>query len=123
MPVHYGYEAQIDNDADDYRGLSATVDAAIVTLYATRNGGSGANGGGELVSLVDTSGYNAPLAGSPQRLATAGALAAKCQELGRQDPGPHARRDEPRAALAAASAQFATSGWLERSPSSFGLII
>src|SRR5262249_30763021 len=42
-----------------------------VTLFATRKGGSGAAGGGELVSLVDTSGYNGTFSGTPTLLATA----------------------------------------------------
>lgn len=58
-------------DADDYRGLTATVSGSGVTLFATRLGGSTATGGGELVKLTDTSGYNAALTGTPTVLATA----------------------------------------------------
>jgi hypothetical protein len=54
-----------------YRGLTATVSGATVTLYSTRNGGSGATGGGELVRLVDASGYNGALSGTPSLLAQA----------------------------------------------------
>ena len=57
--------------ADAYRGLTASVNAGTVTLYATRKGGSAAAGGGELVSLVDASGYNGAFAGSPTLLAAA----------------------------------------------------
>jgi hypothetical protein len=57
--------------ADTYRGLTATVSGSIVTLYATRKGGSGAAGGGELVSLVDASGYNGAFAGAPTLLVAA----------------------------------------------------
>jgi predicted extracellular nuclease len=57
--------------ADAYRGLTATVSGSTVTLYATRKGGSGATGGGELVSLTDSSGYNGAFSGSPTLLATA----------------------------------------------------
>jgi hypothetical protein len=57
--------------ADAYRGLTATVNAGTVTLYATRKGGSAAAGGGELVSVVDASGYNGAFAGSPTLLVTA----------------------------------------------------
>lgn len=57
--------------ADSYRGLTATVSDNTVTLYATRKGGAGANGGGELVSLVDSSGYNTAFTGTPTLLATA----------------------------------------------------
>ncbi len=56
---------------DAYRGLTGIVDGTTVTLFATRKGGSGATGGGELVSLTDSSGYNANLAGTPTLLATA----------------------------------------------------
>jgi hypothetical protein len=57
--------------ADTYRGVTATVSGSTVTLYATRKGGTGAAGGGELVSLVDSSGYNGAFAGTPTVLATA----------------------------------------------------
>lgn len=62
--------------ADAYRGLTATVSGTTVTLYATRKGGSGATGGGELVSLVDASGYNGAFSGTPTLLATAAANTA-----------------------------------------------
>jgi choice-of-anchor C domain-containing protein len=61
----------IGTDADDYRGLTATVSGTNVTLYATRKGGSTATGGGELVKLTDTAGHNAALTGTPILLATA----------------------------------------------------
>jgi hypothetical protein len=57
--------------ADAYRGLTASANAGTVTLFATRKGGSAAAGGGELVSLVDTSGYNGALAGTPTLLVAA----------------------------------------------------
>jgi len=60
-------------DADDYRGLTASVSGSTVTLFATRKGGSGATGGGELVSLVDNSGYNGSFSGAPTLLDTADA--------------------------------------------------
>ncbi|HZH35445.1 MAG TPA: VCBS repeat-containing protein [Pyrinomonadaceae bacterium] len=58
-------------NADDYRGVTGVVSGTSVTLYATRKGGSGATGGGELVSLVDASGYNGTITGEPTLLATA----------------------------------------------------
>ncbi len=58
-------------DADDYRGLTGTVSGSNVTLFASRKGGSGATGGGEIVSLVDASGYNGAFTGTPTLLATA----------------------------------------------------
>jgi len=54
--------------ADAYRGLTAIVSGSTLNLYATRKGGSGATGGGELVSLVDASGYNGAFAGTPTLL-------------------------------------------------------
>lgn len=62
---------QVGTDAEDYRGLTAVRNGSSVALYATRRGGSGAAGGGELVTLTDASGYNAALTGTPTLLATA----------------------------------------------------
>lgn len=59
------------NGTNAYRGLTATVDETGVTLYITRKGGSGAAGGGELVSLLDSSGFGATMSGSFVLLATA----------------------------------------------------
>ncbi len=47
-----------------------------MTLFATRKGGSAAAGGGELVSIVDTSGYNGAFAATPVLLSTATANTA-----------------------------------------------
>jgi len=58
--------------ADAYRGLTGTVVSGAVTLYAVGLGGSGAAGGGKLVTLTDASGYNAAFAGTPTVLANAG---------------------------------------------------
>jgi len=57
--------------ADDYRGLTGMVVGTTVTLYAARKGGSGTTGGGELVRLTDSSGYNGAFVGTPTLLATA----------------------------------------------------
>ncbi|MEI9935640.1 MAG: hypothetical protein WDO69_00315 [Pseudomonadota bacterium] len=62
--------------ADSYRGLTANVKSGTVTLYAVRKGGSGAVGGGELVSVVDAGGYNGAFAGTPTLLVTAAANTA-----------------------------------------------
>ena len=62
--------------ADAYRGVTGVATGTSVTLYATRKGGSTATGGGELVVLVDTSGYNAAFSGTPTLLATAAANTA-----------------------------------------------
>ncbi|WP_218082071.1 esterase-like activity of phytase family protein [Anthocerotibacter panamensis] len=56
---------------DAYRGLTGVVNGSTVTLYATRRGGSGSTGGGELVTLVDASGYNGSLSGTPALIRTA----------------------------------------------------
>ncbi|MEI9947639.1 MAG: hypothetical protein WDO74_01285 [Pseudomonadota bacterium] len=50
--------------------------SGTVTLYATRKGGGGAAGGGELVSVVDASGYNGAFASTPTLLVTAAANTA-----------------------------------------------
>ena len=63
-------------DVDDYRGLTGVVSGSTVTLYAVRKGGSSATGGGELVSLVDASGYDGAFAGTPTLRATAAANTA-----------------------------------------------
>jgi hypothetical protein len=58
--------------ADGYRGLTGFTDASGVHLFATRKGGSAAAGGGELVSLTDTSGFNASFSSTtPTLLASA----------------------------------------------------
>jgi hypothetical protein len=61
------------SSADAYRGITGIASGGMVTLYATRKGGSSTAGGGELVSIVDGSGFNGAFAGTPTLLA--GALA------------------------------------------------
>lgn len=57
---------------DSYRGLTGIITGTSVTLYATRKGGISATGGGELVSLVDSGGYNAAFSSTtPTSLVTA----------------------------------------------------
>jgi hypothetical protein len=58
-------------NADDYTSVTARVSGTTVTLYAIRKGGIGATGGGELVTLVDSSGYNGAFSATPTLLATA----------------------------------------------------
>ncbi len=62
-------------DADDYRGLAGMYNAVTqnVELYAVRKGGTTATGGGELVQLIDASGYDATITGQPAVIATADA--------------------------------------------------
>jgi hypothetical protein len=66
----------IGTGTDLYSGIAGTVSGTNVTLYATRKGGTTASGGGEFVSLTDTSGYNAAPTGTINLLATAGANTA-----------------------------------------------
>ena len=57
--------------ADAYRGLTGVVNGTAVTLYATRKGGTGSTGGGELVKIEDATGYNATITAQAVLLATA----------------------------------------------------
>jgi hypothetical protein len=63
----------IGTAADAYRGLTGAVSGGGVQLFATRKGGTGVTGGGELVSLFDSAGYNGAFSSSINLLATAGA--------------------------------------------------
>ena len=60
-------------NADDYRGLTGSVSGGAVTLYATRDNGTGAD---TIVSIVDASGYNSAFSASPTAIITAGANTA-----------------------------------------------
>ena len=62
--------------ADAYRGLTGVVSGSSVTLYSTRKGGSTATGGGELVQVIDASGFNGAWSATPALLATAPANTA-----------------------------------------------
>ncbi len=64
-------KGSIGVDADDYRGLTGVVSGDSVTLYATIKGGSAGSGGGQLVSLMDASGYDGAFSDTPTTLATA----------------------------------------------------
>lgn len=63
----------VGSAADTYRGVTALRNGSNVTLYAVRKGGTGATGGGELVRLDDSSGFNGTFAGTPTLLASASA--------------------------------------------------
>ncbi len=63
----------IGANADDYRGVTGVVSGGTVTLYAVRKGGLAAAGGGELVSIIDSSGYNGAFAATPTLMTTAAA--------------------------------------------------
>jgi hypothetical protein len=56
--------------ADAYRGLTGVVSGSTVTLFSTRKGGS------ELVSIVDSSGYDVTVTATPTLLAAAAANTA-----------------------------------------------
>ncbi|AEV96638.1 hypothetical protein A4D02_20935 [Niastella koreensis] len=61
---------QVGATADAYSGLTIKVSGNSVTIYATRQGVNNATiKGGELVKLVDNSGYNSTLTGTPTVLA------------------------------------------------------
>ncbi len=63
---------KIGASTDAYRGLAGFVGSdGTVHLFATRRGGSGATGGGELVAINDASGFNGAFSGAPTLLATA----------------------------------------------------
>jgi hypothetical protein len=55
----------VGTTSDNYRGLTGVVNEAGITLFATRKAG-------ELVSIVDTSGYGGDLSGNVTLLASAG---------------------------------------------------
>jgi len=59
--------------ADAYRGLTGSVVNGNVQLFATGNGGSGATGGGKLVSITDAAGYNGTFSATANTIATAAA--------------------------------------------------
>jgi hypothetical protein len=55
---------ELGSASDSYRGLTGVVSGTTVTLYAVRKGGSSTMGGGEIVSIVDSSGYNHSFSGA-----------------------------------------------------------
>ena len=61
----------VGTGTDAYRGLTGVVSGGSVMLFAVRGGGSGATGGGELVSLSDAAGYNGAFGGTPTSLVKA----------------------------------------------------
>jgi hypothetical protein len=67
----------VGGDADDYRGVTASMAGNTVTLFATRLGANDAlYGGGELVKITDVSGYNGAFSGTPTVLASTPANSA-----------------------------------------------
>jgi hypothetical protein len=55
---------QVGTGTDAYRGLTGEVVNGQVNLFATGLGGTGATGGGKLVSITDASGYNGSITGT-----------------------------------------------------------
>jgi hypothetical protein len=68
---NWTWKGTVGAPTDAYRGITGLVKGTSVTLYATRKGGTTAVGGGELVTIVDASGYNGAFSGTPMLLATA----------------------------------------------------
>jgi hypothetical protein len=65
------FNSKIGSSADAYRGLTGKITPSGVVLYATRKNNGSTSGGGELVTITDSSGYNAAFSGTPQILVTA----------------------------------------------------
>ncbi|MET0395153.1 MAG: T9SS type A sorting domain-containing protein [Chitinophagaceae bacterium] len=64
------FNGQVGATTESYSGLGILVNGATVTIIATRRGNnSDAIRGGEMVKLVDNSGYAQPLTGTPTVLA------------------------------------------------------
>jgi hypothetical protein len=57
-------EGTVGDKTKGYRGLTGSVSGSTVTLYITRSGGSTPTGGGELATMVDSTGYNGYISGS-----------------------------------------------------------
>ena len=65
------YNGTMGAVADSYRGLTALVNGTTVTIYATRKGATLATGGGELVTVTDSTGYNVAPTTTPTLLVAA----------------------------------------------------
>ncbi len=69
----WSFKGSVGAGTDLYKGLTGVVNGGTVTLYAIRKTVAIAAGGGEMVSIADTSGYNNTLTAAPSAaLATAG---------------------------------------------------
>ena len=67
----------VGSASDLYFGLTANVIGETVTLFATRKNSGSATGGGELVKLADSSGYNGAFSGTPTSLVDLGTSSNK----------------------------------------------
>lgn len=65
------FNSKIGTSTDTYRGLTGNITTSGVVLYATRKNSGSTSGGGEIVTITDSSGYNASFSGIPQILVTA----------------------------------------------------
>jgi hypothetical protein len=61
----------VGTSTDSYVGLTGVTTGTTVTLYGTKAGGFTSTGGGILVSIVDSAGYDEPFSATPTVLATA----------------------------------------------------
>jgi hypothetical protein len=69
----------VGTGADKYFGLAIKVSAGTVSIFATRKGVNNAGiEGGELVKLIDNSGYNGTLAAAPVLIASVSTANSKC---------------------------------------------
>lgn len=62
---------RIGATADQYRGLTGRITSFGVELFATRKNAGSTQGGGEIVRLVDSGGYNGTFTAEPQVIASA----------------------------------------------------
>jgi hypothetical protein len=59
-------QGTVGGDADDFFGITGVVNGGSVTLYCTRKLNiNNSNGGGEIVTITDASGYAGSLSGTP----------------------------------------------------------
>ena len=67
----WGSNGNVGSTADSYTNLALKVSNNVVTIFATRKGAN-SNGvrGGELIKLIDNSGYNGTLTGVPTVIAS-----------------------------------------------------
>ena len=111
---------RIGTATDTYRGLAGVVDGTTVTLFATRMGGTQAQGGGQLVKITDAAGYEGGFAGTPTVIATAAPNTAfRGVALASTPPSPIPNTvitDRPSAVTTDTSATFGFTGSDDATP-------